>query len=159
MTLEDRKLLFKDICSRLPYDVCGEGEYEEEADYEHPLGRLERSVGHIDGIDHIGFDDGEIYVTIEGIPCELSTVKLYLRPMETMTMTEVLEFEKITNGFLENGSSEELWDVVVDWMNEHHLDHRHMIEKGLALPPTHSMYVKFGWMDTKVVSVEHKDKL
>lgn len=159
MTQEERKLLFKDLCSRLPFDVQAEGEYEEEASYENPFGRLERSVGHVDGIDHIGFDDGEIYVTIEGIPCELGTVKLYLRPMETMTMTEVKEFEKLTDGLFENGSSEEIWDTVVDWMNEHGFDHRHLIEKGLALKATHTMYVKFGWMDTKVESVEHKDKL
>lgn len=159
MTAEERKLLFKDLSARLPFGLQAEGEYEEEASYKRPYGGLEKSIGLVEGIDLIGFDDGEIYIIIEGIPCELGTVKLYLRPMETMTMTEVKEFEKLTDGLFVNGTSEEIWDTVVDWMNEHGFDHRHLIEKDLALPATKNMYVKFGWMDTKVESVKHKNKL
>jgi len=127
MAQEDRKLLLIDICGRLPYDVQGEGEYEEEPDYEHPFGSRAKSIGHIDGIDHIGFDDGEIYVTIEGIPCELSTVKLYLRPMESMTEEEI---DYVERHFYYTGHND--WDYV-DWLNANGFDYRGLIEKDLAI--------------------------
>ena len=141
MTQEDRKLLLKDLCSRLLYGIQAEGEYEEDVNYENPFGRLEKSIGYVDGIDHIGFDDSAIYVIIEGIPCELGTVKLYLKPMSSMTEEEDKEFALLqvnthNSGFLYAIDAANM----INWLNAHHFDHCGLIEKGLALEAPEGMY-------------------
>lgn len=67
-------------------------------------------------------------------------VKPYIRTMSSMAEEESDEFEKITDALLEHADSEEIWDTVIDWLNEHHFDHRHLIEKGLALEAPKGMY-------------------
>ena len=136
MIAEEKSLLLRDLCARLPYGVNAEGEYEEDVDYNNPFPRIEKSIGHIDGIDHIGFDDGEVYVTIEGIPCELSYVKPYLRPMSNMTDEEDKEFREIKQSYYfdEDGY------ILFEWLNKKMFDYRGLIPMGLALEALEGMY-------------------
>lgn len=136
MTQEEKQLLLIDLCARLPYGVNAEGEYEEDVDYNNPFPGIEKSIGHIDGIDHIGFDDGEVYVTIEGVPCELSYAKPYLRPMSSMTEEEYNEYSnheamiQYEDGkMISNGKG-------IDFLNKYHFDYRGLIERGLAIEVT-----------------------
>ena len=148
MTKKDKELLLKDLSIRLPYGVICKGTYTEEADYSYSHRHLEKITGQIEGIDHIGFDDGEVYVTIEGIQCELSDVKIYLRPLSSMTKEERRELLKL--GALQYDSKESLIDVsclgferhieVYEWLYKHHFDLRNLIEKGLALRAPEGMY-------------------
>jgi len=133
MTQEEKQLLLKDLCARLPYGVNAQGVLEEEADYNIPVNHEETVIGHVDGIDHLGFDDGEIYVVIEGIPCELSDVKLYLRPMSSMTEEERKKYHELCNSY-----SDIYFDSIdsIDWLNAHHFDYHRLIEKGLAIKVT-----------------------
>ena len=129
MTKEEKDLLLKDLCARLPYNTQCEGAYEEEV-WHNGFPCSKKVAGCIEGIDHIGFDDDEIYVTVEGIQCELYDVKLYLRPMSSMTEEE--------KAFIFNGHIE-FW-IREDYCNKHHLDYRGLIEKGLVLPAPDGMY-------------------
>ena len=132
MTQEDKKLLLADLCARLPYGVNAEGEYEEDVDYNNPFPGIEKSIGHIDGIDHIGFDDGEVYVTIEGIPCELSYVKPYLRPLSSMTEEEK---EELIKNFWGSHTAKDTFEEL-SWYLSKHFDINELIPKGLAVAVT-----------------------
>lgn len=151
MTQEEKQKLLVALCGYLPYNVQSQGFYEEEPDYINQYKHTEKIVGHIDGIDHIGFDDGEIYVTVEGIPCELSDVKLYLRPMESMTKEEEKEYEnerdkdtedsaKAIKSRLKGGKYISSWHHGADWLNKNKFDYRGLIPMGLALPAKEGMY-------------------
>ena len=146
MTQEEKELLLKDLCARLPYNTQGEGTYEEEV-WHNGFPCSKKVTGYIEGIDHIGFDDGEIYVTVEGIQCELCDVKLYLRPMSSMTQDEMDKFQQCLN-IIENenygdGWSPAAWGQMAEFIhycNEHHLDYNGLIAMGLALEAPKEMY-------------------
>lgn len=141
MTKEDKQLLLEDLTARLPYNLQAVGTYTEDASYKSPYPRQKKSIGLVEGIDHIGFDDGEIYVTVEGIPCELSDVKMYLRPLSTMTEEERRELE-LLGWRADELADNEPWahtgsighvTAGMKWLNSHQFDYNGLIEKGLAL--------------------------
>ena len=115
MTQEDKELLLKDLCMRLPYGVK----------LKHiPSG--ENTTLEIIGC---GVIDGNIHDLIENF-------KPYLRPMSSMTEEEEIEYDAIFakpwyNSFyidnLLNG---------IDWLNAHHFDYHGLIERGLAIEVT-----------------------
>lgn len=129
MTEQNKQLLLQDLCARLPYGVNCKGFYYEEPDYKTPYEHIETSEGHVDGIDHIGFDDEDIYIIIEGIPCELSNVKPYLRPLSSMPEEERKFFLHLENA-----------TQIADFYYAHHFDCRGLIDKGLALEAPKDMY-------------------
>ena len=122
MTQEDKGVLLKDLCARLPYRV----KFTLSGD----------SVYTMKGIDLIVTDEGdwEYAVTAKGIePIEFEYIKPYLRPMSSMTEDEESEFEETlqyTQYTLES----------YDWLNKHYFDYRGFIEKGLALEAPEEMY-------------------
>ena len=132
MTQEDKELLLKDLCARLPYGVQCEGFYEEDASYKSPFGSLEKVIDQMENIEHVGFDDGEIYVVIGGFQCELCDVKPYLRPMSSMTEEEEDEWWEFDN----KNTIVETHSYSIDWLNAHHFDYRGLIDKGLAIEVT-----------------------
>ena len=149
MTKEDKQLLLQELCARLPYGVQCEGLYEEEADYSTPYNHTEKSIGLAEGVEHIGFDDGEVYVTIEGIPCELATVKLYLRPMSSMTEKEKKKFDDFCvideeawkgNGLQGFINQSKIMSNGVKYLISRHLDYNGLIDKGLAIEAPVKMY-------------------
>ena len=123
MAQEDKELLLKDLCARLPYNTKVFFSIIEE---DEPV---ELSLSVIRCLESIPLGQNDI------------VIKPYLRPMSSMTEEEVAEFESITEELLEHGTSEEIWDTVIDWLNAHHFDHRHLIEKGLALEAPEKIYV------------------
>lgn len=128
MTQENKELLLKDISARLPYSVvihCTDND----TDYKCFLTTdiLNELLHNIEYYDY----------------------KPYLRPMSSMTEAEVEQFEFISVQFLDNAEREEVWDLVIDWLNEHHFDHRHLIEKGLALEAPDGMYNRHDFCKNK----------
>lgn len=119
MTQEDRELLLKDLNARLHCRV--------KVTTANPAVKL----GVISGISIKG--NISVETKDADIVFDCTEVKPYLRPMSDMTEEEVNEFERITDNLLENGTSEEVWSTVIDWLNAHHFDYRGLIEKGLAL--------------------------
>lgn len=150
MTQEEKELLIKDLCARLPYSVqicvlfedymqiCGGFDYEKTLTY----------------------DDVKNYCQLPA--CSKTIVKPYLRPMSSMIEEEkeellnhVLggegaEYFHITHDGSIDGNQEaeqDLYDLnlhwlnfgplttssYIDWLNKHHFDYRGLIQKGLAI--------------------------
>ena len=142
MTQEDKKLLLKDLCARLPYGV--KLKITLDLSYDTCYNSVEQSCTfnatlysiNIDGepTDILIHHDNEStaiflntyfqeYPFLEGwIP--------YLRPMSSMTEEE----HDYLNGL------EEMGLTTYDFYNEHHLDYRGLIELGLALEAPEGMY-------------------
>jgi hypothetical protein len=127
MEQEDIELLLKEFSGRLHYGLivspvdCGKA----------------RLIGCL--LDSVLLQDirtGKYYDK----PWDIEYVKPYLRPMSSMTEEEINEFEQITDNLLDNGTSEEIWNTVIDWLNAHHFDYRGLIGKGLAIEAPNDMY-------------------
>lgn len=125
MKQEDKEILLKDLCARLPYRVM----------VTHKLNI--NVCGLVSDIDRFG----NSYVQHHGI-LKIDEIKPYLRPMSSMNEEEKEEFENLLEGIVDGI---ERWDKPdlceeYDWLNSHHFDYRGLIEKGLALEAPEDMY-------------------
>jgi hypothetical protein len=111
MTQEDRELLLKDICTRLPYGI-----FVKEGDV----------------------DDRVIY-TYDYHP-HIETCKPYLRPMSSMTEEEEDEYMIARQKDIAEAYIHATPQNAIDWLNAHYFDYRGLIEKGLALEAPEGMY-------------------
>ena len=130
MTREDKELLLKDLCARLPYGVKIEFTWWVMDEGTCDITTLEPD--HIEQI--IGDEVGN------------AEIKPYLFPMSSMTEEQKKEYD-----FLRDSVPTyhyEFGDVIVDdtklcdnwksidYLNAHHFDYRGLIEKGLAIDAT-----------------------
>ena len=122
MTQEDKELLLKDLCTRLPYGVKVKIVDEDILRYDRD------EEGFIIGKENVNDDCFVIQCSSDSYVLVYNDFKPYLRPMSSMTEEEKKECLKIT--FVE----------ATDWLNSHHLDYRGLIEKGLALEAPPGMY-------------------
>lgn len=140
MKQEDKELLLKDLCSRLPYGVkCKDTNI-------NVTGTLSQIGLHYD-MCTLDKDDGE------SESCYLLNCKPYLFPMSSMTKEQKEEFVKFAayEPRLEDcGRHQELfyYDLVghennfypnsdsVDWCNANNFDYRGLIPKSLAIDAT-----------------------
>ena len=132
MTQEDKELLFKDLCARLPYNVICQVEFKEN-------GKYNSKVMLLSGI----FTD-EAYFTTKGGSIYSNEYKPYLFPMLSMTEEQKKEYNLLQNfvpiyyyGF-DIMVDKELYDTwkSIDYLNAHHFDYRGLIDKGLAIDAT-----------------------
>lgn len=114
MKQEDKLLLIKDLCVRLPYGVKADdrGEIITIRAY-HPSGII---------------DDFGIMHNIENI-------KPYLFPLSSMTEDQSKIYHELIRGMFGTSALINI-EEFVDWCNKNHLDYRGLIEKGLALDAT-----------------------
>lgn len=115
MKQEERELLLKDLCARLPYGV--------KLDIDNRIGTL----------FELDIDLGFGCYRQDGAVCFYSNIedaKPYLRPMSSMTKEKYYEFRLLP---LLNYES-------YDWLLQNHFDFRGLIEKGLALEAPEGMY-------------------
>ena len=112
MTQEDKELLLKDLCARLPYRIKA-SYYDAEEERET-----------LDEIECVTLDG---YVDIGQYSLPIECIKPYLFPPSSMTDEEWEDYQKIR--MINAGS-------IVDWLNAHHLDFRGLIKKGLAIDAT-----------------------
>ena len=129
MTQEDKELLLKDLCARLPYNVICQVEFKEN-------GKYNSKVMLLSGI----FTD-EAYFTTKGGSIYSNGYKPYLFPLSSMT-EEQKQYLKNRFCYDWDGEPYDLWkcqieigdtDELIDWFNENHFDYRGLIEKSLAL--------------------------
>ena len=117
MTQEEKQLLIKDLCARLPYGVMIE---------------ITSDGG---GILEVSYDmrlDAELLTDLLHSEDDF---KPYLRPMSSMTEEETKEYAEIwanREPYMPGGT--------VDFFNAHHLDYRGLIPIGLALKASEGMY-------------------
>lgn len=129
MTQEEKQLLTKDLCGRLPYDVIVLEDVDQTFD-----------GGSIGVLVEISKYNGNKYPRLKGqyllftecslTPVTIEEVRPYLRPMSSITKEEE---NIVCNGHVQ------FWERE-DYCNKHHLDYRGLIEKGLALEAPEKMY-------------------
>lgn len=122
MTQEDKELLLKDLCARLPYNVICQVEFKEN-------GKYNSKVMLLSGI----FTD-EAYFTTKGGSIYSNKYKPYLFPLSSMTEEQKQEYQYITERWMYD-SSYSIGDSI-DWLNKNHFDFNGLIEKSLALDAT-----------------------
>ena len=122
MTTEEKELLLKDLCARLPYNVICQVEFKES-------GKYNSKVMLLSGI----FTD-EAYFTTKGGSIYSNEYKPYLFPLSSMTEEQRQEYQYITERWMHD-SSYSIGDSI-DWLNKNHFDYRGLIEKGLAIDAT-----------------------
>lgn len=147
MTQEDKELLLKDLCARLPYGVKVECKWKTPA----PNG----TYGMICTLDSFLLD--QIYNT-DDIDVPFDGYKPYLFPMSSMTEEQSMELFKLfgislvdsigtdyikinectgITFFLNKGFDVETHlDKLIDWLHKNHFDYRGLIEKSLAIDAT-----------------------
>lgn len=139
MTQEEKDLLLKDLCARIPYGVkCIVTKSRTEEGQKGDVGKI-------------------VNICLEGVGCidtssffsEFGNFKPYLRPMSSMTEEELKEFIHHAGYEVEesvNGRHYEFYlkDYVgtlenpicnydaVDWLNANNFDYRGLIPMGLA---------------------------
>jgi len=118
MTQEDKDLLLKDLCTRLPYAPIIKCTLKGVKSNTNIICKLD--VEHLDELLY----DGEFFTDI----------KPYLRPMSSQTSEEREELNNILE--YQYCSDDSCMCEAIDWLNEHHFDYRGLIEKGLAIEVT-----------------------
>ena len=119
MTQEDKNLLLKDLCARLPYGV-----------------KIYSDIGGDNTL--LGIYGDRVFTTCEEPDKHndypLDCVKPYLRPISSMTESEIEEHEKTFD------LDYSIQGTPYDWLNAHYIDYRGLIGKGLALEAPEDMY-------------------
>lgn len=113
MTTEDKELLLKDLCGRLPYGV--------KVLYEEEIYQISEVLIFNETITICGEKGYPIEV-------EIQKVKPYLLPISNMTKDQ----KKYIRDKHPFGATHE----VFDWLDENNYDYRGLIEKGLAIDAT-----------------------
>lgn len=128
MTQEDKELLLRDLCARLPYGI--------KASY-YGVEEERETWDEVESITLDGYVDiGQYSLPIEGI-------KPYLFPLSSMTESQCFKLASIRSGF------QDCWKYIktpiplsicnfeqIDWFHKNHFDYRGLIEKGLAIDAT-----------------------
>ena len=119
MTPEEKQLLLKDICARLPYGV---------------------KVRNVEmGFDIYNFSHNviEIKTLIEDF-----NIKPYLRPMSSMTEEEIEEYTLLSNHCISTSTGFAYIEAqkIIEWLIKNMFDYCGLIEKGLALEAPEGMY-------------------
>lgn len=139
MTQENKELLLRDLCTRLPYGVRIAYRYN--------------YILELRAVLKIGMVLGANVITDECITTSIENVIPYLFPLSSMTEEQKYDFYC---HFIENdcdfGDFKEFYfennewhkmltsiddcECVIDWFNKNHFDYRCLIPKGLAIDAT-----------------------
>lgn len=115
MTQENKELLIKDLCARLPYGVKVNNE--------------------IQG-DFVIYGICENYVfartTTSHVDFSVENIKPYLFPLSSMTEEQKSQY----NFYLTRIVFAYDASLLIDWLNKNHFDYRGLIKKSLALDAT-----------------------
>ena len=164
MTEQEHRLLYIDICARLPYGlvVCQSAQYSD-SHFAYSIAdkwQKEPHDFHIIGIEGkntlITDRNKEERTYSKGIVSTPITICIdngltnqiarpYLRPMSSMTEDERNEYLNVKMQETERVALAEVYrpeavSEILDWLNAHHFDYRGLIEKGLALEAPDGMY-------------------
>ena len=118
MTREDKKLLLKDLCTRLPYGVKIEFTW-----WVMDEGTYINATLEPDHIEQLLNNEDSI-----------TEIKPYLFPLSSMTEEQKKEYQYITERWMYD-SSYSISDSI-DWLNKNHFDYRGLIPMGLAIDAT-----------------------
>ena len=118
MTQEDKELLLKDLCARLPYGVRYKHLAWDDERGEECIAAQIYSINS-DGYVKNCYDDETVYI---------DNVRPYLFPLSSITkkkLEELNAYVDIKNAY-----------VAVEIFNSYHIDYRGLIDKNLAIDAT-----------------------
>lgn len=121
MTQENKELLLKDLCSRLPYNV--KVLYDNE----------------VFNVDYISAIYEEIKLDIpDNYTIDISDVKPYLFPLSSMTEEQKEKYCQLQQRIIYNSKGVVNKDVTeyINWCYKNHLDINALIPMGLAIDAT-----------------------
>ena len=133
--MENKELLFKDLCARLPYNVICQVEFRESGKYNSKAMLLS------------GIFTDEAYFTTKGGSIYSNEYKPYLFPLSSMTEEQEDEWYEIfidpLSKKLDKHTRQEYLQFQADaqafgieYLLKNHFDYRGLIEKGLAIDAT-----------------------
>ena len=132
MIQEEKDLLLKDLCARLPYSVKVQFKTNSV---------IENKYKFIYNVDEEYEYIGKSNLTLDIIKmltnnC-IDEIKPYLFPLSSMTEEQKM-FLKQQNWCIAISTSGTVETTVegIDWLNKNHFDYRGLIEKGLAIDAT-----------------------
>ena len=123
MTQEDKELLLKDLCARLPYKV-----------------KVNEAI-HGD-FTLIGLTNERVFTTCEIEGCHndfpIENIKPYLFPMSSMTEEEQRMLDSMCNDveMMSRLTGLKMFGKAFDWLDKNGFDYRGLIPKGLAIDAT-----------------------
>ena len=128
MKEEDKELLLKDLCARLPYGV--------KCVFYSKDGYIPSTIIKIDIDNELVSHkpDGQSLVYVYPVEEIIS----YLRPISSMTEEELAEWQFELDMDIDGYCIPSY--PALDWLNAHHFDYRGLIKKGLALEAPEDMY-------------------
>ena len=129
MTQEEKDLLLKDLCARLPYKVCAQipDEYG----------------GYTSAIESIDIDG--FVKDFEGTQIEIEYIKPYLFPLSSITIEQERELSKLGVSYCEYALHDDIQGlgIMVDeayiffeYCYKHHIDFLGLIDMGIAIDAT-----------------------
>ena len=121
---EEKNLLLKDLCTRLPYGVR----------YRHFTWNDEYGETYIAAQIYSINTDGYVKNCHDDETVYIDNVRPYLFPLSSMTEEQKKEYQYITERWM-NDPAYSISNSI-DWLNKHHFDYRGLIEKGLAIDAT-----------------------
>lgn len=145
MTQEEKGLLLKDLCGRLPYGVVCIGiTYDLDDDGEKYIDVKVKST--LTEIHNYNLETASVRLGLIS-SCRLETVKPFLRPIDSITKEEKEELKQLDYEYLEEWTNAptpiDKWklDAKVTYKrsvfyNSHYLDWNGLIDKGLAIAVT-----------------------
>ena len=123
MTQDDKELLSKDLCARLPYKV-----------------KVNEAI-HGD-FTLIGLTNERVFTTCEVEGCHndfpIENIKPYLFPMSSMTEEEQRMLDSMCNDveMMSRLTGLKMFGKAFDWLDKNGFDYRGLIPKGLAIDAT-----------------------
>ena len=120
MTQEDKDLLIKDLCTRLPYGV------------KIKVDKIDSPVS----LFCIDKDKGIVFDRVWTYPFEIC--KPYLFPTTLITKEQKEDLYKYSGFDIDTDEATIKIDpiYIFDWLNANHFDYRGLIDKGLAIDAT-----------------------
>lgn len=126
MTQEDKELLFKDLCARLPYGVIVHTDYKDVK-----LDRNHRGIGMLyyehyseEAKKQCGYNENDFSIILSG--CYYGdNIKPYLRPLSSLAGEELEECRATCKNRPVGGSVLDYATIeTFDWLNTHQFNYR-----------------------------------
>lgn len=123
MTQEDKELLFKDLCGRLPYGIKVQHQHQDYLNEVQTIEKISKKYGEIETESVLGFVDD---------------FKPYLFPMSSMTEEQKEEYCQLQQKIIYNSYGPVNVDVInyINWCYKNHIDINGLIPMDLAIDAT-----------------------